>query len=317
MHILVTGAGGFIGQHLLAALVKDGLPGHAAATLRITAIDMHTGTAHPRVRWLQGSFANATLLQQALEEPIDLVFHLAAVPSGRSEQDPAFAADVNVLGMMRLLEALKAQGASAQGTVPRLVFASSIAVYGKPQVPLVTDDTLPQPTLTYGAHKVIGEVLVNDYARRNWIGGVSLRLPGIVARPPEPNGAVSIFFSDLIREVAAGRKVKSPVTPDARAWLMSVGCCVRNLLHAATRDFAERRTFLLPSLLVAVGDLVEAAGRHGGVTRVKELVDWQPDPWVQFNFGSYPPLQLPLAEAAGFTADASLDALVADALEPL
>jgi nucleoside-diphosphate-sugar epimerase len=165
---------------------------------------------------------------------------------------------------------------------------------------------------------VIGEVLVNDYARRNWISGVSLRLPGIVARPLEPNGAVSIFFSDLIREVAAGRPVTSPVTADAQAWLMSVACCVRNLLHAATvGSFDQRRTFLLPSLLVTVGDLVEAAARHGGSTRAKELVDWQPDPWVQFNFGSYPPLQLPLAEAAGFKADASLEALVADSLRPV
>lgn len=315
MHIVVTGAGGFIGQHLLAALLGKGLPNAGANTLKITAVDVQTGTAHPQVRWLKGSFADAALLQQALQEPADLVFHLAAVPSGRSEQDPALAVEVNVLGMLRLLDALKAQGVQT-GKPPRLVFASSIAVYGKPQVPLVTDDTLPQPTLTYGAHKVIGEVLVNDYARRNWISGVSLRLPGIVARPPEPNGAVSIFFSDLIREVAAGRRVKSPVTPDARAWLMSIGCCVRNLIHAATQSFEQRRTFLLPSLLVPVGDLVDAAGRHGKVTRAMELVDWQPDSWVQFNFGSYPPLQLPLAEAAGFKADTSLEALVADSLQP-
>ncbi|MGV3593499.1 MAG: NAD-dependent epimerase/dehydratase family protein [Gammaproteobacteria bacterium] len=313
MHIVVTGAGGFIGRHLLAALLRDGLPGHAPGTLRISALDMQRGADHPQVHWLQGSFADADLLQQAFAERSDLVFHLAAVPSGRSEQQPGLAADVNVLGMLRLLDVLKAQGNDSQGQPPRLVFASSIAVYGKPQVPLVTDDTQPEPTLTYGAHKVIGEVLVNDYARRNWIRGVSLRLPGIVARPPEPNGAVSIFFSDLIREVAAGRRVKSPVGPEAQSWLMSVGCCVRNLLHAATQDFDTRRTFMLPCLHVSVGDLVEAAARFGGHSAA-ELVDWQPDPWVQFNFGSYPPLQLPQAERAGFRADASLDALVADAL---
>lgn len=314
MHIVVTGAGGFIGKHLLDALLAGGMPGHPPASLQVTAIDLQTGAPHPQVRWLQGSFASPALLQQALATPADLVFHLAAVPSGRSEQDPALAVDVNVLGMLRLLDALKAQPDDAQGRRPRLVFASSIAVYGKPQVALVTDDTLPQPTLTYGAHKVIGEVLVNDYARRNWIRGVSLRLPGIVARPPEPNGAVSIFFSDLIRELAAGRRVKCPVTPDAQSWLMSSACCVRNLLHAATREFSARRTYMLPALHVTVGDLVAAAGRHAGNVTVAELVDWQPDPWVQFNFGSYPPLQLPLAEQAGFCADASLDALVADSL---
>lgn len=316
MHIVVTGAGGFIGQHLLAALLRGGIAGHAATGLRISALDMQKGIEHPQVRWLQGSFADESLLQQVFAERADLVFHLAAVPSGRSEQQPALAADVNVLGMLRLLDALKTQGNDANGNPPRLVFASSIAVYGKPQATLVTDDTLPEPTLTYGAHKVIGEVLVNDYARRNWIKGVSLRLPGIVARPPEPNGAVSIFFSDLIREVAAGRRVTSPVSPDAQSWLMSVGCCVRNLVHAATQDFDRRRTFMLPALHVSVGALVEAAARNGKQDAGK-LVDWQPDPWVQFNFGSYPPIALPLAEQAGFRADASLDALVADSLRPL
>lgn len=310
MHVVITGAGGFIGQHLLARLLADGLPGQQAQTLHITAIDVQTGTPHPAVRWLKGSFADPQLLKEALATPADLVLHLAAVPSGRSESDPGLAVDVNVQGMLRLLDALK-----AQGTAPRVVFASSIAVYGKPQVPLVNDDTLPTPTLTYGAHKVIGEVLVNDYARRNWIKGVSLRLPGIVARPPEPNGAVSIFFSDLIRELAAGRPFKSPVTADARSWLMSVECCVRNLLHAAASDFPERRTYMLPALHVTVGDLVAAVGRYSGNPRVAELVDWQPDPWVQFNFGSYPPLRLPLAESAGFRADASLERLVADALK--
>lgn len=309
MHIVVTGAGGFIGKHLLAELLALGLPGQPPGALRITAVDVQVGVEHAQVRWLQGSFADPALLAEACTPPADLVFHLAAVPSGRSEQDPAYAAGVNVVGMLRLLDALKAQGNN-----PRLVFASSIAVYGKPQVELVTDDTAPQPTLTYGAHKVIGEVLVNDYARRNWLSGVSLRLPGIVARPPEPNGAVSIFFSDLIRELAAGRPCRSPVTPDARSWLMSVGCCVRNLIHAATQHFDARRSFMLPALHVSVGDLVAAAGRHGGISQVAELVSWEPDPWVQFNFGSYPPLQLPLAEKAGFRADASLDALVADAL---
>lgn len=314
MHIVVTGAGGFIGTHLLDALLREGLAGHAASDLHVTAIDMQQGAAHPQVTWLKGSFSDEALVQQAFARRAELVFHLAAVPSGRSEQEPSLAANVNVLGMLRLLDAVKEQGNDAKGNPPRFVFASSIAVYGKPQVPLVTDDTLPQPTLTYGAHKVIGEVLVNDYARRNWIRGVSLRLPGIVARPPEPNGAVSIFFSDLIREVAAGRRVKSPVTPDAQSWLMSVRCCVRNLLHAATHEFTDCRTFMLPALHVAVGELVAAAARHGGHPDAAQRVDWQPDPWVQFNFGSYPPLQLPRAEQAGFRADASLDALVADSL---
>lgn len=314
MHIVVTGAGGFIGKHLLAALLSEGLQGHQPAELRITAVDVQTGVPHPAVRWLKGSFADPLVLKEMLGTPANLVFHLAAVPSGRSESDPALAVDVNVHGLLRLLDALKAQGPNSQKDVPRVVFSSSIAVYGKPQVPLVGDDTLPTPTLTYGAHKVIGEVLINDYARRGWISGVSLRLPGIVARPPEPNGAVSIFFSDLIRELAGGRPFTAPVTPDAQSWLMSVQCCIGNLLHAANNEFTERRTYMLPALHVTVGELIAAVGSYSGNPQVAKLVNWKPDPWVQFNFGSYPPLHVPQAEEAGFRADVSLERLVADAL---
>lgn len=312
MHIVVTGAQGFIGRTLVHTLLSAGLPGGTPASmLRVTAVDMSPGSLSPNPALLeiQGSFASPSVLQEVLKQPVDLLFHLAAVPSGRSESDPHLGLDVNVQGTIRLLDALK-----AQGNCPRLVFASSIAVYGKPQVPLVHDDTLPAPTLSYGAHKVIGEVLVNDYTRRGWVNGNSLRLPGIVARPPEPNGAVSIFLSDLIRELAAGRPFTCPTSADAETWLMSVRCCIRNLLHAATGKFGARHTWMPPARHVRLGDLVDAIGVHSNNPEVHKLVTWAPDEWVQFNFGSYPPLKLPEAEAAGFHADTSLEQLVADAL---
>jgi D-erythronate 2-dehydrogenase len=217
--------------------------------------------------------------------------------------------DVNVHGMLRLLDCLK-----AQGNCPTVIFASSIAVYGKPQDPVVTDDTVPAPSLSYGAHKVIGEVLMSDYIRRGWIKGCSLRLPGIVARPPEPNGAISIFLSNLIRELAKGKPFVCPTTGEAQSWLMSVRCCVGNLMYAATIDTGARRTFMLPALHVTLKDLVAAIGRHTKNPDIAALVTWEPDPFVQANFGSYPPLQVPLAQAMGFRHDKSLDALVADAL---
>lgn len=310
MHIVVTGANGFIGRHLLAALLSEAqLARHAA--LCITAVDLQLDQIpeHDVVRKITGNFADPQILQTVLQVHADLVFHLAAVPSGLSEEKPGLGMDVNVYGMIRLLEGLK-----AQGNCPTLVFASSIAVYGNPQVPLVTDDTLPTPTLSYGAHKVIGEVLVNDYARRGWLKGCSVRLPGIVARPPEPNGAISIFLSNLIRELAQGRPFVCPTTSEAQTWLMSVGCCVRNLMHAATLDTGARRTFMLPALHVTLNELVAALGRYTNNADIDSLITWQADPFVQKNFGSYPPLQVPLAEAVGFRNDKELDLLVADAL---
>ena len=310
MHILVTGANGFIGRHLIATLLAQGsVAGREIQAL--TALDLALDQVgdSPLLHRIPGSYSDPQVLQQAFARPVDLAFHLAAVPSGLCEQNPALGMEVNVQGMIRLLDALKAQQNSC-----KLVFASSIAVYGKPDTELHTDHTPPAPTLSYGAYKVVGEVLLNDYIRRGWLQGCSLRLPGIVTRPPEPNGAVSIFFSDLIRELAAGRPVRCPVSPQAHSWLMSVGCCVRNLLHAAEHQFTTGHTFMLPAQWLSMEALVQAIADHCGQPDLAALVDWQPDPWVEFNFGSYPPLSLPLAEAEGFRADESLPSLVADSL---
>jgi D-erythronate 2-dehydrogenase len=312
MHIVITGANGFIGQQLTTALLQRARQQHHQWPItRISAVDLTLEKlpTDPLLQGIAGSFGDPHVLHQLLSAPADLVFHLASVPSGRSESDPNFGMEVNVHGTLRLLDALK-----AQGNQPTLIFASSIAVYGKPQVPLVTDDTLPTPTLSYGAHKVIGEVLVNDYVRRGWLKGCSLRLPGIVTRPPEPNGAVSIFLSNLIRELSQGRPFTCPTTADACTWLMSVGCCVDNLLHASHQNYGERRTFMLPPQHVRLGDLVQAIAAEFHIPHIDQLIHWQPDPWVQFNFGSYPPVSLPLAAAQGFRADADLRALVVQSL---
>lgn len=213
MHVVVTGANGFIGKQLVLALLKGDLATTTPVT-RISVLDLSLDQLpeDTRLHTFAGSYSDAAVLQACLAHPADLVFHLAAVPSGLCEQKPELGMEVNVYGIVRMLDALKAQQNQC-----KVVFASSIAVYGKPQTDLLTDATPPNPTLSYGAYKVIGEVLLNDYIRRGWLKGCSLRLPGIVTRPPEPNGAVSIFFSDLIRELAAGRRVRCPVSPAAHS----------------------------------------------------------------------------------------------------
>lgn len=311
MHVVVTGANGFIGSHLVNKLVHTGQVGGKAITkLSVVDLNLDNVADTPVIHQVLGSYADPTVLTEAFDTPGDVVFHLASAPSGLCETNLNLGTEVNVVGMINLLKRL-----GEQTNTPRLVFTSSIAVYGKPEGRVVDDDTPTKPTLTYGSHKVIGEVLVSDQSRRGTIDGISLRVPGIVARPPEPNGAVSIFFSDLIRELGNGRPFTCPVSPKAQTWLLSVSACVENLLLAATIDSPERRAWTIPATTVVIEDLVAAIASQTDNPDVLRLIKYAPDPWVEFNFGSYPPLHLPKAEALGFRADTSLQALVQSSLQ--
>ena len=316
MHILITGANGFIGRHL----IKKILSGFGENTIsRISAVDLNLDLVeeHVLLHKIVGSFADAEVLNSALNDyPADYVFHLASVPSGLAESNYALGVQVNIEGTLALLEKLK-----NQDTVPAVIFASSIAVYGKPSSAEVSDDTLPTPNLSYGAQKVIGETLIADFVRRGWIKGCSVRIPGIVARPPEPNGAVSIFFSDLIRCLSHGEEFTCPVSPAARTWLMSVTCVVENLLIAATlaNSGTEEKcqTWTLPAMHITIADLVKQLAILFPQYNVQALINYNPDSWVEDNFGSYPPLRCPKAEAAGFHHDGDLATLVGNSLQGL
>ena len=313
MHIIITGANGFIGGQLVRRIIQqpDAITG-GGQLVRLSLIDREfkQSSESDLVRIYEGSFADADLLAAVLADtPADMVFHLASVPSGMTENNPALGEEVNVLGTLRLLQRLKEQ----QNT-PRVIFASSIAVYGKPAVAMLDETVLPTPNLSYGSHKVIGEVLVADYSRRNWINGCSIRIPGIVARPPEPNGAVSIFFSDLIRRLSNGEPFTCPVSPTAKSWLMSVDCCVDNLITAAHTDTSGITTWTLPALHVEISSLVQELDNLYPAHNVKQLISYKPDDWVEENFGSYPPIHCPHAERAGFRHDGDLENLIKNSL---
>ncbi|WP_338759593.1 NAD-dependent epimerase/dehydratase family protein [Massilia sp. METH4] len=317
MNILVTGANGFVGSNLVRRLLRDGKSGaDEAAFSALTLVDIGPVPtfSDPRVRFIRGSIADDDVLRQVFSGRVDTVFHLASVPGGAAEKDFGLGLDVNLRATLAMLEMLREQAGSA-----RFVFASTIAVYGSPMPALVDDSTPFRPSLSYGAHKLVDEILIQDYSRRGWIDGRIVRLPGIVARPPAPSGLMSAFMSDIFWKLAAGQPFTCPVSEDAVAWWMSVRCCVDNLLHAANlcaAVAAARRDYTLPVLRVRIGELVDGLARRFGDDR-RALVSYAPDAALEQAFGRFPPLDATQSERIGFRHDGHIDALISNAMADL
>jgi D-erythronate 2-dehydrogenase len=314
MRVLIVGGEGFIGQALGARLRRGAsIDGRMAS--RITVLDQHVvhRIDDPRMRYVEADISERAALERAIDGGVDCVFHLASVPGGAAERDFELGMKVNLHSTLGLLEALRL----AAGT-PKLVFASSIGIYGVPLPSVIDEQTIPLPTLSYGAQKLIGEYLVADYGRRGFVDGRSVRIPGIVARPPS-TGMLSLFLSDLIRELSAGRHFVCPVEPQGMSWFMSRPCIVDNLIHAAqlpTQQLATQRTWLLPVLHLSISSVVAAIARLHGKA-VLSRVSYAPNRELQAQFANYPPLLCPRSEAAGFRHDGTVDSLVTRALEPI
>ncbi|HEY4972692.1 MAG TPA: NAD-dependent epimerase/dehydratase family protein, partial [Steroidobacteraceae bacterium] len=261
----------------------------------------------------EGDICDRAVLARAIEGGVDCVFHLASIPGGAAEQNYELGLKVNLQATIDLLEVLRLTGRN-----PRLVFASTIGVYGVPLPSVIDEQTIPLPTLSYGAQKLIGEYLVADYGRRGFVDGRSVRIPGIVARPPA-KGMLSLFLSELIRELSAGREFICPVGPEGMSWFMSRPRIVDNLMHAAQLDaqqLAGGRTWLLPVLHVSISSVVAAIARRHG-SEVLKRVSYEPNRELQAQFANYPPLLCPRSQAAGFRHDGTVDELVVRALEPI
>lgn len=302
MIIVVTGAGGFVGRELVGKLIEGG---H-----RVLAIDTASQGIHRDARLVLGDLADPAVRRNALEEGCDAVIHLATVPGGAAEADPAASRRINVDAMYDLL-----LEAGAAGARPRFVYASSIAVLGDRLPALVDDDTPLSPKMIYGGHKAMMEQAVAMLSNRGLIDGVTIRLPGIVARPKARSGMKSAFMSDLFHALKDGERFICPVSPSATIWVQSVRLCADNFVHALTLDSAllpPTRAVTLPALRVAIGDLAAEIARQCGVS--PRLVDYASDPALEAGFGAQPLLATPAAEAAGFAHDGDLARLVGNAL---
>lgn len=314
MHILVTGANGFVGANLVQALLSGQ---HALADFsRLTLMDLvfTAQTDDPRVTYITGDFADTRLIETALEIPADVVFHLASIPGGMAEQHYDLSRRVNVDAMLFLMEQLK-----AQQNVPRVVFASTIAVYGNALSQQINDDTLLKPHLTYAGQKQFGEIVIEDFSRKGWIDGVAVRLPGIVARPQQDSGLLSAFMSDVFWNLSQRRRFDCPVSEHAVAWWMSVQCCAQNLIHAASLDASllgqGRRAFSLPVLRLSMQQVISALAERFDID-VSTLVSFNPNnAELERNFGAYPDMLTARADALGFRHDGSVAQLIVNTLQ--
>lgn len=306
MKIVVTGGGGFVGRHIVRKLLDRGDS--------VTAMDVVPDGIPEGARVVAGDIRDSSLQAEVLSEGCDGLIHLATVPGGAAEADPAASRSVNIDAMYDLL--VRAAQVSDR---PRVVYASSIAVLGSALPEAGVDDmTAISPGLVYGGHKAMMEISVAMMSNRGEIDGVSIRLPGILARPKGPSGMKSAFMSDIFHALREGERFTCPTSSNATIWAMSVDECARNFLHALGCDTAllpPTRAVTLPAQHARMGEIADEIAKQCGTHA--DLVQWRPDPELEAAFGAYPPLKTAAAERAGFADDGTVAKLVQSALQTL
>ena len=315
MHILIIGAAGMVGRKLTERLVADGRLGSGEVT-KLTLADV---IGPPAPTGFKGEASTVAVdiskpgeVDKLVASRPDTIFHLAAIVSGEAEADFNKGYAINLDGTRFLFDAVRLESAKSPYK-PRLVFSSSIAVFGAPFPEKIGDEFFTTPLTSYGTQKAIGELLLSDYSRRGFFDGIGIRLPTICIRPGKPNKAASGFFSNILREPLVGQEAVLPVSEDVRHWHASPRSAVGFLLHAATMDLSQlgwRRNLSMPGLSATVGEQIEALRRVAGEKAVK-LIRREPDPMImKIVSGWARDFDTSRAASLGFTAEQSFDEII-------
>lgn len=315
MHVMVIGAAGMIGRKLVERLAaEEDVLGRELS--RLTLVDV---IEPPIPAALLGRAATLAIdlsseggAERLVSSRPDVIFHLAAIVSGEAEADFDKGYSVNLDGTRALFEAIRREG-QRERYVPRLIFASSIAVFGQPFPEKIGDEFFTTPLTSYGTQKAICELLLADYTRRGFFDGIGIRLPTICIRPGAPNKAASGFFSNILREPLAGQEAVLPVEENVRHWFASPRSAVGFFVHAArmdTRLIGPRRNLTMPGLSALVGEEIEALGRIAGPKAVS-LIRREPDPVIRAIVSGWPTnFDARRARELGFTAETNFDEII-------
>ena len=311
MKVLIIGGAGMVGRKLAERLAGDGeLAGKAVSSLTLYDVvpSLPPPAAKLPVKIATGDLPSPGEAERLMADRPDIIFHLAAIVSGEAELDFDKGYRINLDGTRLLLEAIR-----AAGNKPRLVFTSSIAVFGAPFPEAIGDDFFNTPLTSYGTQKNICELLISDYTRKGFLNGLSIRLPTICVRPGKPNQAASGFFSNIMREPLAGAEAVLPVSESVRHWHASPRAAVGFLEHAASLDtdkVGPRRALTMPGVSVTVGEQIAALKKVAG-EKVAARIRRQPDPFIEGVVAGWPRNFAPRrAVELGFKADASFEDII-------
>ena len=310
---MILGSAGMIGHKLIENLISL----RSLNEIKINKLILFDviNTDHPKIDEISfliksGDLSKETVCKDLISEKPDVIFHLAAIVSGQAEKEFDLGWNVNAKGSWNLFESIRSIGS---GYCPKLVFSSSIAAFGAPFPNKINDEFFTTPLTSYGAQKVISELLLADYSRKKMVDGISIRLPTVCVRPGKPNLAASGFFSGIIREPLNGVQAILPVSTDTRLWCASPRSAIGFLIHAAelnTKKLNNRITLNMPGISVTVQEQIESLKRVAG-NKIAKLIKHKTDPQIQKIVGSWAKdLEAKRAIDLGFKAENSFDDIV-------
>lgn len=314
LNVVITGGAGFIGQALAKQLLQrgelTGLSGKLEPISRITLFDTVPANdfGDSRIVTIVGDIGDQAEVRMLIGQDTHSVFHLAAVVSSGAEADFDLGYRVNLAGTRNVLEACR-----VQEILPRVVFASSVAVYGGALPEAVTDQTPQRPTTSYGVQKLMGELMVNDYTRKGYVDGRAVRLPTIMIRPGKPNKAASTWASSIVREPLSGVDAICPVSPDSMMVCLSPRRTVEAFirLHELPGDaLGVDRAMLLNGIPASAGEIAAAMERNAGNRKIGKVI-WEQDAHIQKIVNGWPrALAGERSTALGFSVDQNIDEIV-------